>query len=657
MVLCRSLERRSLSQQAHGIPGPKSDRLWRPIGGFQVETIRRTGATPTSSMVGENTGWFLTLRHMNVRITNYCISSTIGNNSDRPPDLQEPTYMNDAEFRTGSEHVHRDPSQIPASDDYSHLRFSRGYVMHAPGLSPDVPHFWKRREFAGRTLRWDPRIAMAYAGDEYESVLICGHALDPTVETTDLGEIAHRLREALGTSRRRYLGVLEEMFGQYVVFDRQGDEVRVQSDAIGSRALFYDREVSIVASHVGIVGKTLKRKPSQFTKWVGRTQFKDFPGRTTPYDQVWQLTPNTELCCESGQVSRIGPAPFVPLSVEGAADMVVPLLEKQVGILRESGRKIVVSASAGVDSRTSLAAFGKVGEANVQTFTYTKAPGSGRQSGELHRDKLAETMSGDLGLPHQMFDLDIDEEPPQEYLRVLRELSPRRSNPQISWMYHKHLPHDSLHIRGQINGVGKWHFAQLLHFAETMDISARRMASLTKRGKGVKRSLDDPWWEPGEAGFQEYIDTTRLRSVPTGYRLTDMFLWEHRVANWNHAHIVESDVTFDTYQLFGSRKMIRLLLSVPELDRVQLTLFRRIIERMEPALLGYPLNGKSWEPPTYDRPLSAYQKGTPRADADVAQLRKRIKNADSELTSQRKEIMRLKEELAALNEETTATPR
>ncbi|RJN32972.1 hypothetical protein [Nesterenkonia natronophila] len=558
--------------------------------------------------------------------------------------------MFDADFYGGTHHVPRDASQIDVSEDYSHLRFSRGYVLHDSGLSPDVPNFWRRREFAGRTLRWDPRIAMAQSSDEDESVVICGHALHPELETTNLEKIAHRLREALGASRRRYLDVLEEMFGQYVVFARQGDEVRVQSDAIGSRAVFYDREVSIVASHVGIVGKTLKRKPSRFTKWVGQVRTNDFPGRTTPYDQVWQLTPNTELSVESGRVHRVGPRPFVPLSVDEAADVVVPLLEKQVRILTESDRDIIVSASAGVDSRTSLAAFGRSGEKNVQAFTYTKALGSGRQSGELHRDKLAATMSSELGLPHQMFDLNTAEKPPEAYVRVLRELSPRRSNTVISWVYHQHLPHDSLHVRGQINGVGKWHFAQSLHFAETMEISARRMASLTKRGKDVKRPLDDPWWEPGEAGFQEYIDKTKLRSIPTGYRLTDMFLWEHRVANWNHAHIVESDVTFDTYQLFGSRKMIRLLLSVPELDRVQLTLFRRIIERMQPSLLDYPLNGKTWEPSTYDRSLSAYQKGTTRTAAEVARLRKRIKSANAELELQRGKNVQFEQTLAASNE-------
>ncbi|GAA1145829.1 hypothetical protein [Nesterenkonia lutea] len=550
------------------------------------------------------------------------------------------------------EYIPADPASIATQTDYSHLRFSRGYVLHASGMEPDVPAFWKTLTFAGMTFRWDPRVGAAMVSDGETEVLICGHGLDPNLGTTDLGEIARGLHSELQHSRRRYLNVLEEMFGQYVVIDHHQGAVRAQTDAIASRSLFHDRPGTIIASHVNLVGRTLDRGPSIYVKWVGRTNTNDFPGRTTEFDDVWLLTPNTELTLGRGTIRRIGPLPYEPLTVTEAANQMIPILKTQVEVLKRSGRTIVVSASAGVDSRTSLAAFAHPRDTDdVQTFTYTKAAGSGRQSAELNRDKLAAQMSADLGLTHQMFDLNTAARPPAAFVDTLKELSSRRSNTVISWVYHSHLPHDSLHIRGQINGVGKWHFAQRLHYAETMEISARRMASLTKRGKDVKLPLDDPWWQLGERGFQEYIKTTKLRSVPAGYRMTDLFIWEHRVANWNHAHIVESDVTFDTYQLFGSRKMIRLMLSVPEIDRVQLSLFRKIIEDMEPRLLEYPLNGKTWDPATYELPLSAYQQGSLAPTADVSSLNQRIAAANGKLKWRREEIARLRKELESARRE------
>lgn len=542
------------------------------------------------------------------------------------------------------------PDDVVAQEDFSHLRYARGYVLHPQEVTPNLPPFWRRREHCGKFFSWDPRVSLAEVSSPSASVLICGHALDVQAATTDLGLIAQNLHSALAGSRSAYLDVLEELFGQYVVLDTIDGTTRLQSDAIGGRSIFHDGAATVMASHVDLVGKTLKRPASKFTKWLSHPTSQDYPGRSTPFDDVWLLTPNTELTVDEGVISRIGPRPYEPMTVAEAADLMVPVLRSQVSTLQSSGRKIVISASAGVDSRTSLAAFsGAKDTSNVSVFTYTKAPGSGRQSGELHRDKLAEAMATDLGLDHQMFDLNTAERPPKSFLAAIRSLSPRRSNTLISWLYHTHLPHDSLHIRGQINGVGKWHFAQRLHFAESVEISARRMASLTKRGKDVDIPLDDPWWELGEEGFQEYIDTTQLRSVPAGYRMTDMFLWEHRVANWNHAHIVESDVTFDTYQLFGSRRMIRLMLSVPETDRAQLALFRVLINRLDPSLLSYPLNGKPWPEPTDDLPLSTFQAGVSRTDKKLVDARARAKEYERRLNSAKKKLRRYERRMRQLN--------
>lgn len=536
-----------------------------------------------------------------------------------------------APVRPHIEYVPAAPELIGYAEDYSHLRYARGYVYHGGPHSPGVPDSWRSIDFAGRTFRWDPRgaLAVAQAGDC--AVLLFGHALHSELGTTRIDEIATHLLRGVQQGRASYADRLEDMFGQYVVIARaRTGTVRLQTDAIGSRAAFHDRRAGIVASHVRLVGETIEARTSRYRGWVKDVRNNDFPGRTTRYQNVFQLLPNSEVTLGTGRITRVGPRPFEPLTVDSAADQMLPILQRQSELLLASGREIVISASAGVDSRTSLAAFAGAGDA-VKVFTYTKAPGSGRQAAELHRDKLAETMAAELGLPHQMFDLNTAEHPPKDYAEALSRLSTRRSNTVISWVYHQQLPHNALHVRGQINGVGKWHFARQLHFSESLDLSARRMATLTKRAKGVAREIEDPFWDMGERGFQEYIDATRLRSVPAGYRLTDLFLWEHRVGNWNHPHIVESDVTFDTYQIFGSRRMIRLMLSVPELDRVQLSLFRELIRRQEPRLLGYPLNGQPWEPPAYDLPLAAYQRGTTRRETELVELKAVVRAQQEEL--------------------------
>ena len=513
---------------------------------------------------------------------------------------------------TATDMIPADTSLIPQRDDFSHLHYARGYVF-SRGPQAQTPNFWRTAEFAGGHFQWDPRVPLARSSaDEYE-VLLCGNAIHTAKALSSPDGLADLLLAALRRGRQEYLDELEDFSGQFVIFARSGREITVQSDAIGSRAVFHDGKARVIASHANLVGRAVDAGPSRFNDWVRRPDTHDYPGRTTAYEVVWLLMPNTELELGSGSITRIGPRPFEPLSVSEAADQIIPHLKAQVDLLLRGPRQVLVSASAGVDSRTSLAAFSGAGDA-VKIFTYTKDPGSGHQAAELHRDKLAAEMSEDLGLPHMLFDLSSEPRPPAEYVTALSESSVRRSNALTSWTYHQHLDHDAVHIRGQINGVGKWHFAKRLHFSEPLELSARRMAQLTKRGKSLRKRPSSPLWDIAEAGFQDYIDATALRSVPNGYRLPDLFLWEHRVGYWNHAHIVESDMTFDTHQLFASRRIIRLMLSVSELDRVQLSLFREIIGRMEPSLLGYPLNGHPWHAPSYEEPLSTFQVGITGAE-------------------------------------------
>lgn len=529
------------------------------------------------------------------------------------------------------------PKTITFQADFSHLRYARGYVF-STGPDPEVPEFWLKTPFKDGIFRWDPRVPVVKASAGRSEVLLCGNAMSTTLEEDDPRVLVETLLTALSNGRGAYLDELEDFTGQYIVMDST-EELRAQTDAIGSRAMFHNPDASILASHAAIVARAVAAEASRYLDWVAEPTVHEFPGRTTAYQGVWLLIPNTEVVVGKGDITRIGPRPFEPRTVTQAQQEILPLLQTQVRLLLAGPRQVLVSASAGVDSRTSLAAFAHAGD-QVQFFTYTREPGAGHQSRELNRDRLAADICHDLGLPHRLLHLDRQEPPPKDYLDMLASASIRRSNGLTSWTYHQHLPHDAVHIRGQINGVGKWHFAKRLHFTEPLELTARRMAELTKRGRAMQDDPTSPLWDVALEGFQDYIDTTELRSVPNGYRIPDLFLWEHRVGQWNHAHIVESDVTFDTHQIFASRRILRLLLSVPDIDRVQLSLFRDIIRELEPKLLDYELNGEAWTEPQHDLSLPDFQTGTTRKESELRKVRQSLartrRSAQRETASRRR---------------------
>lgn len=321
----------------------------------------------------------------------------------------------------------------------------------------------------------------------------------------------------------------------------------------------------------------------------------------------------------------------------------LPQLEIQRDLLLDEDRQILLSMSAGVDTRTSLAAFSGHYD-TLKTFTYSKEKRPGDSTSRmLSRDgQLAGRIAERYGLDHTVFHLDEEEATPEAFRAVLEEASPRAHMRKLAWVYHRKLPHDAIHLRSQVNGIGKWHYGHLMHHAEDHNFSAERMATLTKHGRALRRTKKPrSAFRPGIEAFQEYIDSTQLRSVPNGYLISDIFQWEHRTAYWGLAHLVESDFTFDTYSLYGSRRMIQLMLQVPEAVRAQKGLFRAIIERSEPQLVKFYVNGKKWRAPDLNIPVAEFQRGDKtyarktELQKENAVLKKKLKQAQTEVEALR----------------------
>ncbi|GAA3073989.1 MULTISPECIES: hypothetical protein [Actinomycetes] len=502
---------------------------------------------------------------------------------------------------------------------------------------------WRRIAFGGGIFHWDPRSALAVARQGDSEVLVCGHVLHTGWRTTDIAEVARRLLASLTQSRQSFLDDLEDMFGQYVVLDLQGSTMRAQTDGSGARAMFHDDEARLLGSHINLVGMVAAAPPSRIAKWIGDTQSFDMPGRSTEYEGIWFLMPNTEVTVGTGEITRIGPRPYDPLTVDQAVDAMLPHLEIQRDLLLAEDRQILLSMSAGVDTRTSLAAFHGHYDA-LKTFTYSKEKLKGDATSRmLSRDgQLAARIAERFDLDHTVFHLDEEEPAPEAFRAVLEEASPRAHMRKLAWVYHRKLPHDAIHIRSQVNGIGKWHYGHLMHHAEDHNFSAERMATLTKHGRALRRTKKPrSAFRPGIEAFQEYIDSTQLRSVPNGYLLSDIFQWEHRTAYWGLAHLVESDFTFDTYSMYGSRRMIQLMLHVPEAVRAQKGLFRAIIERSEPRLARYYVNGKKWRAPDLSIPVAEFQRGEKtyshkkELQKENASLKKQLEQAQAELAELR----------------------
>lgn len=70
----------------------------------------------------------------------------------------------------------------------------------------------------------------------------------------------------------------------------------------------------------------------------------------------------------------------------------------------------------------------------------------------------------------------------------------------------------------------------------------------------------------------------------------DLLYWEHRMSRWLGLKLLGLDISHNVVCLYNNRRLLRKLLSIPERDRRNSIIFRKIISNLWPQALEFPIN-------------------------------------------------------------------
>lgn len=479
--------------------------------------------------------------------------------------------------------------EISEVADFSHLRYVRGYYL-TDLPSPKLGGHWRECQLGSYTLGWDQRTPSASASDGIRTVYLIGRAFHLAGGTGELKVLADRLLGAALRGRDNYNAELYELTGRYVVIDSGPECIYLQTDASGMRSAYYSKTGGTVSSHAGLTAQIVgDDSPSPFgvEKWFSTAKASAHPGRATEYAAVLALTPNTELEVASATISRVGPLQRgEKRSVESVAEEMVPLVQSYFRWLVEN-ENVLLSLTAGIDSRTSLALSRPVSN-RITYFSYATYPNG--KSGPSQADMLeARRICEDNGLRFQQVIVD-------EMLRggplnrVIRGNSRRIHAPSIAAAYRKQLSPDSVHIRSNVYEIGRAFFRHSNPRHVLPELTATEFAQ-----RGIK-AKDHETLPAATEAFEDWMTVTGFSEVRGGYDPYDLYYWELRMGRWLSAPITESDISHDTLTVVNSRRVLELMLSVPYEDRLSARLFDELIVRTWPELFGYPFNGEMRSP-------------------------------------------------------------
>lgn len=460
------------------------------------------------------------------------------------------------------------------------LQYARGFVVaDAP---PVAPSHWTRTLLGGAWhLRWDPRNPFAHAAAGTNEVVLIGRAAHLDAPEAPLAELAERLAGALAQGAFAFQDEVDALLGRFVVLRLSGRDLRIQTDAAGSRPLaFSEKAPYTAASHTRLVAENIGAEPSEFAygSYFRENGMFQFPGRRTEYASVLSLTPNTELRLDDGSVVRIFPRREVArCDLQQATSLVLQAGSVLARALRKE-RRVLLSLSAGVDSRSSLAMLRPLAD-EIELFTYDLTYGT-KNSGNRYDRDAAEAIAARNGLQHHTLAVD-EREPVGAVKTALHQATRATHSRRLARAYLEELPIDAVHVRSHVHGIVKGTYQKWNYSRNNLDGAA--LARIASAGKATDGKISD--------AFDEYRHATTLDELH-GYDPLDVFYWEYRSALIQAPAMLEADLAMDSISPLSCRRLLAALLGMSVEEKKSAQLFLTVIERCWPELLEVPVNGR-----------------------------------------------------------------
>ncbi|GAA4106199.1 hypothetical protein GCM10022249_01670 [Enteractinococcus coprophilus] len=398
------------------------------------------------------------------------------------------------------------------------------------------------------------------------------------------------LLEALRVSEDKFFAVLSKYAGRHAVIFGSQSESKIVSDATGMRAVFYAGEGGVVASHALLVEHALggiSRKDELPFKY-------GYPGNRTPYLRTKLLIPNTYYDVANNSTRRFWPTR--QLNQRSVDEVAAECLEAATNAFRNMarGRVMNMALTAGLDSRVIFA----VGlNSGFEFSTYTYGLGN-----DTKRDRLfAADLAACYGVSHSVV----------PHVRTSKELALRLDEANFATHHKAHVgalsswfgSSDAVAVSGNLLEIGRSFYQAQRRKGVKGPVTAGAMRNLHTQAMGPK--VRDAIEAHGKArfddvsllGFQSYIEDSEFFAAADFLDPFDQFYWEHRMSAWHGVSMLERDFYGVAFIPFNSRSIFEAMLSVPVERRDDSTVFHRMIEMVEPGLLGMPVNPKEWPLP------------------------------------------------------------
>ncbi|WP_417329164.1 asparagine synthase-related protein [Halomonas cupida] len=414
-------------------------------------------------------------------------------------------------------------------------------------------------------------------------VFVMGVVIDAECPDSSPHEIANDLAKRLGDTRSAFFEGLYSVGGRYAILAKDDKGYFVVGDAGGVRSIFYTlpEDGFLICSHAALLARQISAPVNPIADYIQElgtkpARARNWPGRQSRYQSVYQLTANTSLNLSDNTVERFFPFEELPQRTPRQAASIVKkyLVNSASALVKHYGdgdsKPLISLLTSGIDSRLVLSALRNQTE-RLSALSYRVK--------KVHQpdNEVSKQLAEEAGIDWHFFKVD------ETGLDGVAKWAMENSSPvylgsqSVVHECAKRFSSYKFGLRGNLGEVSRGVYIPRRAF---MDNPPKFMARVWFRGSERHKEVID--------AFTDYADAIEIHKAKWPLRI--LYYLEHRHGTWHAATANVMDAAFDTFNIMNCRAIIEAMCGVSEEDQANHMVHKEIVSMLWPELLEYPIN-------------------------------------------------------------------
>lgn len=461
-------------------------------------------------------------------------------------------------------------------EEFERLKYRNQYLLTPSSI--ECPFLHNRFKVGGEYVFYTHKDLVVNSVDQEDvKLILLGDLFDYISPEKNNEEI---LKDLIDYEFDSLLEAIGRYTGRYVIIHLKGDKLNLAHDQMASRKVYYSNSQGKVwmGSQAHLLAKVLgfeKTNKPELLSYYSSQEFVRLNhaniGDLTLYDEIRQLMPNHFLEVNGMKVSRYWPK--AKIEKRPLKEVTIECAKMIEGYMASITRRyeVMIPVTAGKDSRIMLAASKRFKD---RVYYYINKP-----------ENLAYN-NPDITVPRRLLaDLNLDfniqvpsSEVDEEFKKVYfynNEYASTEFLP-IIYNYYTKFPN-------KINLPGLWAAAGM---------AAYKSKKIKKTGRRLAQLNHVDHYSFAIKYYDDWIAKRQYLFQSLKFEMIDLFYMEEGLANWGTQIQTEKDVAQEEINLFNSRDLVTLFLSVKPkfISTPYFKLHIGIIKLLWPEVLKIPIN-------------------------------------------------------------------